>query len=216
MPFSAVFFDLDGTLIDSEAIGIEASLVACAKLGLAQDRAFFESLIGIDDATCRQRILDRFPSMDFEAHEMLFRAEVTRIETAELPKKPGVDEILQKISALGLPMAVVTSSRAIRAAWKLNRAGIADFFQTVVSADDVMAPKPAAEPYLLAATRLGVDPARCLVFEDSDPGSAAGQAAGMTVVQVPDIGQVMGASADLVAPSLLEGAMSIGLIASAA
>ncbi len=216
MRFSAVFFDLDGTLINSEAIGIEASLAVCAKLGIEQDRSFFESLIGQDDKTCLRLLVERFPGIDFETHMAMFADEVRRLETGHLPKMPGVDRLLADLGTLGVPMAVVTSSRGDRAAWKLKRADLAHHFQTVVSVDDVTRPKPAAEPYLLAARRLSVTPAQCLVFEDSDTGAASGKAAGMTVVQIPDIGRVSGASADIVAPNLLDGAREVGLVATAA
>jgi beta-phosphoglucomutase-like phosphatase (HAD superfamily) len=81
-----------------------------------------------------------------------------------------------------------------------------------VTVDDVLAPKPAPDPYLLAASLLGVDPARCVAFEDSETGARSAHAAGMTVVQIPDIVPTDGAYAHLVAPDLISAALKLGLI----
>ncbi|MBA4349649.1 MAG: HAD family phosphatase, partial [Rhodobacter sp.] len=77
---------------------------------------------------------------------------------------------------------------------------------------DVSEPKPAPEPYLLAAARLGVDPTRCLVFEDSDVGAEAAHRAGCTVVQVPDVAPTEGRFARHLAADLLAGARAAGII----
>ncbi len=82
----------------------------------------------------------------------------------------------------------------------------------MVTVDDVARAKPAPDPFLLAARLLGVDPQRCLAFEDSEPGAEAAFAAGMTVVQVPDIVPASGRFAHLVAPDLMAGARAIGLV----
>jgi beta-phosphoglucomutase-like phosphatase (HAD superfamily) len=81
----------------------------------------------------------------------------------------------------------------------------------VITLDDVTAAKPAPDPYLLAANKLGVAPARCLVFEDSEAGAEAAHRAGCRVVQVPDVVPSEGRWAHHLAPSLLEGALAAGL-----
>jgi beta-phosphoglucomutase-like phosphatase (HAD superfamily) len=82
---------------------------------------------------------------------------------------------------------VVTSTRRERALQKLGRCGLLSHFDTVVTGSDVTNPKPAPDIYLLAAERLCVSPARCVVLEDSVPGVRAALAAGMTPIQVPDL-----------------------------
>jgi beta-phosphoglucomutase-like phosphatase (HAD superfamily) len=81
-----------------------------------------------------------------------------------------------------------------------------------VTVDDVTQPKPHPEPYLLAAQLLGVAPARCLVFEDSEAGSEAAHRAGMVVVQVPDVVPSDGKWAHHLALDLMSGARAAGLI----
>ena len=90
--------------------------------------------------------------------------------------------------------------------------GLGPHFAHVVTFDDVAAPKPHPEPYLLAARLLGVDPARCLAFEDSETGARSAHAAGMTVVQIPDIVPATGDYAHHIAPDLLTAARRLGLI----
>ena len=112
----------------------------------------------------------------------------------------------------GLPCAVATSSRRASALRKLDLTGLAPHFATVVTFDCIASPKPAPDPYLEAARRLGIAPGRCIAFEDSDPGAAAAHAAGMTVVQVPDMAETTGPHAHHLAASLIEGARMAGLI----
>jgi HAD superfamily hydrolase (TIGR01509 family) len=208
-----VIFDLDGTLIDTEALCNETGVDACRNLGLAVGLAFFETLAGIHDAE-RVRLISGHvgQALDFE----VFFAEWDRLCSLRfrdgVPVKPGVEELLQAIAGQGLPMAVATSSRRGPATEKIVAAGLAAHFAHVVTYDDVTAAKPAPEPYLLAAARLGASPVRCVAFEDSETGAASAHAAGLTVVQVPDLHAATGRFAHHVAPTLLEGARAVGLL----
>ena len=104
-----------------------------------------------------------------------------------LPLKAGARELLQDLSGLGVPLAVATSTRGERARIKLARSGIDGYFRHVVTSSDVTHAKPAPDLYLLAAQRLGVPPAECLALEDSEFGVRAATAAGIRVIQVPDL-----------------------------
>jgi HAD superfamily hydrolase (TIGR01509 family) len=207
--FDAVIFDLDGTLIDSESLTQAAGLDAFAELGIVADPAFLHSLIGVDDRTSAGLIRTTFPSLDPEAFHRAWSEAVRHRYRNGVPLKPGTEELLLLI---GLPKAIATSSTRAQADHKLGLTGLGSHFVQVVTVDDVQAPKPAPEPYLLTAALLGVAPSRCLVFEDSETGARSAHAAGMTVVQVPDIVPATGDWAHLVAPDLLSGARSIGLI----
>lgn len=212
--FDAVIFDLDGTLVNSEAVLVEASLRIYRARGHAVDLDLFHSMIGVDDVGSAKILRQALgESVDLDAIHQEIRTQVRASFTQDgVPLQKGAREILQALHDIGMPMALATSSRHESAHWKLNRAGLAGYFQTVVSRDDVTAPKPAPDAYLLAAQRLGVAPIRCLVFEDSDPGAIAGRRAGMTVVQVPDVLAPQGDYATIVAPDLMTGARQIGLL----
>lgn len=214
LSFDAVVFDLDGTLIDTESLCNAAGTEACANLGFPVSLAFFEGLAGIDDRT-RARLIEEHTGRPVEYRAFL--AEWDRLCTLRfqegIPIKPGALELLTRLSAGGIPLALATSSREGPAREKLEGADLLRFFRTVVTFDDVAAPKPAPDPYLLATERLGVPPGRSLAFEDSETGARSAQAAGLTVVQVPDLHPTEGAHAHHVAPSLLDGAVWAGLLA---
>lgn len=208
--FDAVLFDLDGTLIDTERATIAAATRAFAAQGITVDPGFFHDFVGVDDATSGPRIAARFPALDMAAFIADWKSETARRqETGGIPLKPGAAALLDGIA---LPVAIVTSSTREQAARKLRVTGLAARFAVVVTCDDVARPKPAPDPYLRGAALLGADPARCLVFEDSDTGARAGAAAGCVVVQVPDVLPTRGEHARIVAPDLLTGARRAGLL----
>ncbi|OYW60998.1 MAG: hypothetical protein B7Z10_10080 [Rhodobacterales bacterium 32-66-7] len=207
--YDALLFDLDGTLVDTESIALETGLAAYARHGHPVSRAFLETLVGIDEPTAARMILDALPGIDLAAvRQSQAAAFALRLKTG-LPLKPGVVELL---SATGLTAAVVTSSHRESAHQKLAIAGIAQHFAHVVTLDDVTAPKPAPDAYLLAASLFGVAPGRCLAFEDSETGAEAARSAGCVVVQVPDMVASTGRFAHHLAPDLMTGARLAGLI----
>jgi len=208
--FDAVIFDLDGTLIDSESISQAAGIEAFARLGIAVEPGFLHSLVGVDDRTGAGLIRARFPGLDTAALDREWTHAVRRRQAGGVPLKPGAKELL---AAVGLPKAIATSSTRIQANRKLALTGLGPHFAHVVTFDDVAAPKPAPDPYLLAARLLGANPARCLAFEDSETGAQSAHAAGMTVVQVPDLLPATGSFAHHVASDLLSAARMLGLIA---
>lgn len=212
--FAAVIFDLDGTLIDTEVLCNETGVAACRNMGHEVSLAFFETLAGIHDVE-RARLIGEHVGAKIDLAR--FYGEWDRlceIRFADgIPLKPGAVVLLERIADLDLPMAVATSSRRKPAHDKIAQAGLAHWFPTVITFDDVKQAKPAPDPYLLAAARLSVLPAQCLAFEDSETGARAAHAAGMTVVQVPDLHAASGLHAHHVAPSLWAGALAAGLIA---
>jgi HAD superfamily hydrolase (TIGR01509 family) len=209
MTYDAVIFDLDGTLLDTEAITHAAAVRAFATCGIDVDPAFLLRLVGVDDTTGAGRIMEAYPALDLAAFEREWRAASIWGQAGGVPLKPGVTELL---SAITLPMAIATSSTRVQALRKLTACTLPAFAH-VVTVDDVARAKPAPDPYLLAASLLGVDPARCLAFEDSETGARSAHAAGMTVVQVPDLVPASGDYAHHVAADILAGARMAGLIA---
>jgi HAD superfamily hydrolase (TIGR01509 family) len=209
-PFDAILFDLDGTLIDTESLAVASGVKALARVGFPMGPEFLHQLIGKDHAASEQIIRDCLPDMDLSEFERHWRELFNDLVNLGLPLKPGAEALLDQLAHL--PRGLVTSSRRDEAHRKLGIAGIAQYFQIVISRDDVAAAKPAPDPYLLAAERLGVPPARCLVFEDSETGAEAAHRAGCRVVQVPDVVPSDGKWAHHLAEDLLAGARAAGLI----
>ena len=207
--FDAIFFDLDGTLVDTESLALTSGLRAFADLGHPVDPAFMHGLVGKSQPQSAALIVGAFPTLDLGQFHSAWNAGFEALMQDGVPLKPGAVELL---GMLEQPLGLVTSSGRAGAHHKLGLAGLAHHFRTVVTFDDVAAPKPAPEPYLVAAERLGVDPARCLVFEDSDIGAEAAHRAGCVVVQVPDVAPTDGRFARHLAGDLLAGARAAGII----
>ena len=210
LPFDALLFDLDGTLIDTETLAVASGVMAFAEVGFATDASFMHRLIGKDHKASAAIIREHHPGIDLEEFDRSWRRAFNEKVDQGLPLKPGAEALLERMAHL--PRGLVTSSRRDEAHRKLKIAGIAQYFAIVVSYDDVTAPKPAPDPYLLAARMLGVEPARCLAFEDSEVGAEAAHRAGCRVVQVPDVLPSDGKWAHHLAEDLLEGARAAGLL----
>jgi beta-phosphoglucomutase-like phosphatase (HAD superfamily) len=207
--YDAIFFDLDGTLIDTESIALVTGMAAFAAHGHPVDEAFMHGLVGKDEPTAARIIRAALPHADLELVNAHWRKGFHDGVESGLRLKPGAQDLL---SALTGPLAIVTSTGRTGAHRKLGLAGIAEAFTHVVTLDDVAAPKPDPEPYLLAASLFGIAPSRCLVFEDSETGAEAAHRAGCVVVQVPDVVPSQGRWAHHLADDLLSGARMAGLI----
>jgi len=183
MPFAAVLFDLDGTLVDTERESAEAMARALAAHGVPCDQEDRDYIIGRSWVAIHARLVERY-TLTMSRDELIAATARAREGVfAEL----GVT-ILQgareAVTRLGPRRALVTGSSRVEAKQALAALGLADAFQVVVAAEDVPRSKPHPDGYLLAAERLGVAIDHCLIIEDSLSGIAAGVAAGGTVVAV--------------------------------
>jgi len=186
---SALIFDMDGLMLDSEPLYQAAWQAAAQELGYVLDAELYLSLVGRSsaeaDRTFTQIFGDQFPVATFNQRwEWHWQA---LLQQQGVALQPGLLPLLDWVEQRALPKAVGTSSNTAEADQCLTLAGIRDRFATVVTVDQVAAGKPAPDIFLLAAQRLGVPSHRCLVLEDSNAGVQAAQAAGMAVVMVPDL-----------------------------
>jgi HAD superfamily hydrolase (TIGR01509 family) len=187
---------MDGTLLDTERVAQEAFFTACAEFGITPRRDLLLRCVGAAEPIARQVIREGFgPTLDCDAFFPAWNRHFAQLShLTPAPLKEGAVALLDTVARLGLPMAIATSSGTVHALEKLRRAGLLERFKAVIGADQVQRPKPDPEVYLKAAGKLGVDPRACLALEDSEYGVRAAHAAGMTVIQVPDMTQP---SADL-------------------
>ncbi|MEC3950419.1 HAD family hydrolase [Sphingobium sp. HWE2-09] len=187
-PIRAVIFDMDGTLIDTEAAHRRAFAQTGRAIGWPLSDDLLLSMVGIhrdeNERMLAAHMGPNFPLARFYADsDALFEAAVD----AGIPLRPGAQLILDHLTQAGIPLALATSTAAPYAQARLEKAGLLHYFDVVVTRSDVDRPKPHPEPYLLAARLLGVDPADCVAVEDSHPGVRAAVAAGMATVMIPDL-----------------------------
>ena len=202
-----VLFDMDGLLIDSEPLWLEAERSVMARLAPGNS-GWTES----DQAALLGGSLNRTvgyllahaarPAPTEVVREWLMAGICDRVRRDGVPLRPGARELLASVEAAGLPRALVTSSERRFMDTVLASTGMR--FDVLVCAEDVSATKPDPEPYLLAAKLVEVNPARCFALEDSPNGVASAQAAGCRVIAVPSLVPIEATPGLLVVRSLLE------------
>jgi len=215
MRYAAVIFDLDGTLVDSERVILDAGMVALASLGHTPSREVLASLVGTVGDESADVLQSAYGSgFDAAAFDKAWAQAMDQAWTGALDPRPGAPDLLALLDRRGLPRAVATNSRTVTAHESLAAAGLAAYFHAdhVHGRDRVARPTPAPDLFLHAALALGADPAACLVFEDSCTGVAAALEAGMTVVHVPDQRLPAVRLAHHHANTLIDGARAAGLI----
>jgi beta-phosphoglucomutase len=183
--FQAIFFDFDGVLLDTEPVhwACWAEMLRTAGLELTWEY-YRDYCIGIDDRDMlRVMAQNADPPRDWESLWALYPAKKRLFQSrmTEPPFEAALTAILPEL-ARDYRVAVVSSSACLEIEPLLTAGGIREHFHTIVGAESVTRHKPAPEPYLLAAERLGVE--RAIVIEDSAAGIASGKAAGFEVIAV--------------------------------
>jgi HAD superfamily hydrolase (TIGR01509 family) len=181
----AVLFDLDGTLVNSEAQNAESVARVLERRGRPLSDEEREFVIGHGWAEIHH-FLVQHGGVDLPLDALMHAAAQEReriVEEEGLNVLPGAVEIVRRLSARH-PSTVVSGSSRAEVEMTLRALGVLDCFPWFIGAEDTSRGKPHPDGYLLAAQRLQVPPADCLVIEDSTAGIRAGRAAGMTVVAV--------------------------------
>jgi beta-phosphoglucomutase len=188
MPISAVIFDFDGVIADTERLHLAAFQDAFASRSWTLDeRDYFDRYIGFDDRGLMAAYADdrRLTLADDELRELLHakkKAFSRHLNSAEI-LYPGAKAAIEAIAAR-FPIAIASGALHHEIVGILTAGGLNTLFSVVVGADDVAATKPAPDPYLAAAARLGIAPGECVAIEDSAAGLQAARSAGMHTIAV--------------------------------
>ena len=183
---SAVLWDMDGTLIDSEPLHFQSMVHALASFGIAADGGLQARTTGLSEsevlAFCRSELgvtVSHERWADLRNTYYLARA-------GSLAARPGALPVFLHLKRRGIPQAVVSNSARTIVDANLRALSLHDGAVPSISRNDVRMAKPHPEPYLTAATALGVEARACLVVEDSLAGARSGVAAGMHVLYWPE------------------------------
>lgn len=185
----AAVFDMDGLMVDTEAIYQAAWRDAIQQLGYTISAAALRATTGRRMADCyailRSEVDDTFPMPAFL--DLWPRLWHDHVNAYGINQKPGLAALLDLLDAHQIPKAVATSSEQAEALFTLEKAGLLHRFSIIVSGDQIVNGKPAPDIFLRAAERLNIAPDRCMAFEDSEAGVMAASSAGMVTIMVPEI-----------------------------
>jgi beta-phosphoglucomutase-like phosphatase (HAD superfamily) len=179
---------MDGLMLDTEPLYRSAWKKAAAECGFQLSDEIYAHIVGRTAADAEAELANAFGSGFVLSGFRVARDKFEAVEfPGPLPKKPGLDGILDLLESRHIPKAVATSTKRQRALKQLEAIGLLRRFSAVAAGDEVATGKPAPDIFLLAAQRLGVQSAACLVLEDAEAGIAAANRAGMQVYLVPDL-----------------------------
>ena len=184
-----MIFDMDGLLLDTEAIAIKAFEEACEAFGHLVKKDVYLRCIGTNDQRSREILTEGY-GQEFPIEKIIrLWGELYHEQAVEqpVPLKKGVTTLLKLLKENNVPTAIATSTVYKLAIKKLNNAGIFNYFEEIVSGDMVRQSKPQPDIYLMAAEKVGIKPENCIALEDSETGVRAALAAGMKVFQIPDL-----------------------------
>jgi pseudouridine-5'-monophosphatase len=186
---SCLIYDMDGLLLDTEGIYTEVTQQIVGEYGKVFDWSVKEKIIGRRSIQAAEIIVESLDLPISPQDYLDSRKDVLLEKFKDTEALPGAKEMTTHFFKLGIPQAIATSSSSpmFEAKFEKHKKWFSQFKQIVRGDDpELKEGKPAPDIFLLAAKRLGVDPAECLVFEDAPAGTEAALAAGMSVIVVPD------------------------------
>ncbi len=189
----AVIFDMDGLLLDSEKLSYQTYVETAKSHGLDVDFDSYSVMIGLNMVEGIEVLRGILPAhIDPTIFKTKWIDAYLELLKDDVPVKPGIKDVIKGLAARNVPMAVATSSQGEKARDMLSRAGLARYMIAVTGGNEVARGKPAPDVYLASIERLrqatniaGVKD--CVAFEDSSVGVTAALAAGLRVIQVPDL-----------------------------
>ncbi len=188
----AVIFDMDGVITDTEKYYYECWPKSFHHFGYTEftpEDALFKRSLNHEDTYrwARERFGEDIPMDQIRAYNN--KSVQTLIEKYGIQAKPGIDELLSYLRKQHIKSAVATATRYDWAMERLGQIGLADAFDTVISAHMVKRGKPHPDVYLYACRQIGEDPGDCIAIEDSPNGITAAYRAGCRTIMVPDLTQ---------------------------
>lgn len=190
----AVIFDMDGVLIDSEPVHMEAYIRLMKELNIPYEQSYYSQFIGSTDVYMWEKVIRDF-SLSYTIEELkeMSNRYVSDINADKgYPEVPKVATVIKKLKLENIKLAIASSSNIERIHYVLDCMKLNDVFDVIVSGVEVEKPKPEPDTFLKAAQMLGVQPKDCLVIEDSLNGMKAAKAADMVCLGFENFDSKMG------------------------
>jgi HAD superfamily hydrolase (TIGR01509 family) len=181
---AGVLWDMDGTIVDTEPYWMRAEEELVAEFDGVWTKEASLAVVGADLWVAARIFQNHGVALPEDEIVTRLTDRVLEQVSVEVPWRPGARELIQELNDAGIPCALVTMSLHRMAQQVVSAMGF-DAFTTVIGGDDVTRGKPHPEPYLHAATLLGVDAANCIAIEDSTTGLASAVASGAVTIGVP-------------------------------
>lgn len=179
--YTAIIFDMDGTLVNSEQLHIDTWAYIFSQYNLPLTEQDVHQWIGVSDVLISKQLVNDF-NLAITPEQLLLEKR-TYYQTHSQPTVQALAGVREGIARLkGIPMAIATMSSKYEAKMSLQYTGLSQYFDIVITADDVPNHKPAPDCYLLAAQGINAKPSRCIALEDSVSGVSAAKAAGMFTI----------------------------------
>ncbi len=182
----ALIFDMDGVIVDSEPFHLLAYQEFFQAYDIHYTEEHNQEFLGSKDLSMAEILIERF-NLPQTPHSMVQAKEeiLCRLLKDNSRARPGLYKVLQEASELKVPLAVASSATLKTIELVVDTLSIRQYFGCLTSGDEVKQGKPAPDIFVLAASRLGVDPRYCLVIEDTLNGIRAAKAAGMYCLSIP-------------------------------
>lgn len=181
----SVIFDMDGTLLDTQRIGISAWEYAGRNQGVSGMGAHLPNVCGMNKAGWSEYIRNNFPTIDVDRFNSEFRTYI--VENIEVKYKSGAVELLEFLKKNNVKIGLASGSSEESVMHHLKEVDALKYFDALVPGTSVEKGKPEPDIFLFAAEKMGVSPESCFVFEDSANGIISAYRAGMKCIGVPDI-----------------------------
>lgn len=190
MNIKAVLFDMDGLMVDTESLATEAFIHSAKKQGYDMTKEETLMVLGFTTKSIYEFWENYFKNSDVSGKQLVddhYKYIENVLFTTGPKKMPYIEELLKYLKENNYKVAVVSSSNMNHIINNMEKTGLKKYIDEFASGAEVKNGKPAPDVFLLAAERLGVEPKKCLVLEDSKAGVIAGSSAGAKVIMVPDM-----------------------------
>ena len=190
MNIKAVLFDIDGLMVDTESLATEAFIHSAKKQGYDMTKEETLMVLGFTTKSIYEFWENYFKNSDVSGKQLVddhYKYIENVLFTTGPKKMPYIEELLKYLKENNYKVAVASSSNMNHIINNMEKTGLKKYIDGFASGAEVKNGKPAPDVFLLAAERLGVEPKKCLVLEDSKAGVIAGSSAGAKVIMVPDM-----------------------------